>query len=293
MKHKLPKVLWLSLFFFKKSYIFVFVAVVFRAGGIACQATSISLLVGWLANNVPEVLLITFGIQSDNLVIPLFAAGVFFLSSVSAILSKIITLRGVHNFEKYIFLEKNLSKITIAEFGGLTKVLLAVVDSIMPLVFLVIVCFLWILKFPILLPVMIAFILSVIFLGRSAISFVVKSHRSNVDRLKSERSLAKEVVYSKAASDRALYKMIILPQYLSIFIYFVIAALLVTSIVMMKQFPVTEQDLLSRFLPIGTLIAALQLKSIISLITKVGIFSDLIGRIKGELIDDYSSSGAK
>lgn len=291
MNTNIRRVLWLLASFGKTSFRFLLGATVLEIPGIIIQAASMTLLVSWLVGSVPEVITQYINTESESLAIPTLSIVAFFGAAIFPFLSRGLGLLGVFKYEKWIYTEVKVDTITVNEFRGIIRVLVSFVDAIVPLLMMVAVCCLWVSVFPWLILVFAGLALVVFFLFFVAIKIMNKLYATNAENLRSEKKAVAMETVSQPVLKRPFFRMLMMPQYVVMSIYFLVGIVLVASIGPIHKFYLEDSSLLNKMLPIISIVVAMKLTSLVTLLVRLSIFQTLIERLKEAVTFQSSNNG--
>ena len=271
----LSKIAGLILLYFRFNFVRLLSSVFLRAISLASQAASIAILISFVLSGKNESLF-KFLYLSTSYQMILFCILLLLFSVLFQLYSKRWINLSAFRFEKRLYDRGMLHDVTTIEFRPVIRILIGLVDSMIPIFFFFIVCVLWVYKYFVLLFVLIVvFAISMVLLFWS-IKVISKSHGDNVSNLRAEAKTPQDVLYSSASSSRPLFKMFMLPQYVSASIHFIIAVVLVVTLSTANLDNSSSQSLISQFLPVLTLLSLIQLSNVASFLVKVGIFFETI-----------------
>ena len=269
----------MSCIFIRETYVFIVFASFLRIASLIMQAMSVGLLLSWLLDSLPEIINEYISNSVPHYLIPIVSVLIFFCSSILTVLSKKITLHAIFLFEKYVFLVKSVEDISLHEYGGIARVLLSLVDALVPLLLILLVGSLWVYQYPSSTSYIVLFLLLTGAGIAAIIDYISTKHEGSVEKSRAERRLPKNEILKIQDDRRYFYRIIILPQYTSVLMYFVVSLIIAASLVFIKEYYSEEKGLLSSFLPLLTIVSILQLSSMVTLLMRVGMFRELIGKL--------------
>ena len=271
----LSKIAGLIFLYFKFNFVRLFFSVLLRAFSLVFQAASIAILISLILTGMNENLLELLYFTTTLQMI-LFCILLLLFSILFQLYSKRWVNLSAFRFEKRLYDSGMLNDVTTIEFRPVIRILIGLVDSLIPIFFFFVVCILWVYNYFVLLFVLVVvFAISIILLFWS-IRVISKSHGDNVNNLRAEAKTPQEVLYSTSSSSRPLFKMFMLPQYVSASIHFIVAVVLVVTLSTANLDNSSSQSLISQFLPVLTLLSLIQLSNVASFLVKVGIFFETI-----------------
>jgi len=240
---------------------FIFISLFFRATSSVLQMGAMWLVIYWVNGNLPIVLVEIINLDQESLIFPVVGSLFLILSAVLSLLSKLFGITAVKKFEKKI--SNDDIKINSSDYRNVAKLLLSVIDVIVPAVLLTTVVILWSLEYAwlIILAVLLGFLgIWILKKGVSYVSpfYVIKPHNNKSG-------------YLHSAERIRFYKILMVPQYISMAVFLAISIILVAVAIASKSYV----DISSGFhslLVIMTIVSLLQLRSFVGLMVKMGAY---------------------
>jgi hypothetical protein len=244
-------------------------AVGFKGLFLLFQISSIWIMISWVSGNMlPAVKGI---IQLNDSSYVYLAVGWLLLiaASASSLLSRWLALRGVGKLEQYVGDRAGGSVILVSDYRNLTKVMLGVIDAIVPFVFITCVLVAWIIVQPGLIFPIVMLVILVGFLFRKGIVFSAEKFENKGEKVKPEE-------YLGSTQHKSFKQILMVSQYISLVVYALIATGIVGVLVIIDSLGSLHTIGL---LPVATAIALLQFKSFISLLVRLGAYVDSVLKV--------------
>jgi|GEM_PF-5014847 len=245
-----------------KAPFYVISAVGFKGLFLLFQISSIWIMVSWVNGTMLPVL--KGVIQLDDSSYVYLAVGWLLLisSSVSSLFSRWLALRAVRILEQHIGDRVESGALLVADYRNITKVMIGVIDAVVPFVFITGVLVAWLLLQPGLFFPIIVLVVFVAFLFRKGVSFSAAKFKNKGTRVKPED-------YLGSGQHKHFYQILMVSQYISLTMYSLIATGIVGVLVIIESLGRLHTIGL---LPVATAIALLQFKSFIGLLVRLGAY---------------------
>lgn len=263
--------------FISSAPVFVTTSMGFRFLFIAMQVLSVWFIFGWVGGDVNEHVLSVVGLPAASYVYLCIGAAGFIVSTVSSFLSKICALKATLKFESFVversfFLEVPVTK---GDLKSIVKLLISVLDVIVPLGVIFTVSVLWVLITPYALVLFVFVLLSGVWILKKSVGFSAKRYKCVVMRGKLDRYLGSE-------EHLGFYKILLLPNYITLVLMSVMAVSIVLSIIAAKVYSDLHGASVGH-MAILTGVALLQIKSFNGIILRAGAYNKSIAVIYGVL----------
>ena len=243
----------------------VFLSALFKSMFITAQAASLWLLIGWARGALPDFVVRLHIIEDESALYPFFCSLVFIASAFFSLFSKFLCIRSVQNLEADLFFRINTDFPSSSEWRNVAKLMISIVDSVIPLLLMIIVLSAWVVIFPVLfLPILFALL---ILLAIPAAGVKLTKKAFNMPRKRVNKDS-----YLGSPEYARFYRLLINPQIITVGVYGVVAIVVSLVAYLMKTYPVEIDGI--EALPLITIIAFLQMKSMIGLIVRWGVYSD-------------------
>ena len=252
-----------------KAPLYVITAVGFKGLFLLFQVSSIWIMVSWVNGTMLPVLKDIIQFNDSSYVY--LAIGWFLLisASISSLLSRWLALRGVGKLEQYVGGRVEGSAILVADYRNLTKVMLGVIDAIVPFVFITGVLIAWLIIQPGLVFPIITLVILVGFLFRKGVGFSAARFKNRGERVKPEE-------YLGSSQHKNFYQILMVSQYISLTVYALIATGIVGVLVIIESLGSLHTIGL---LPVATAIALLQFKSFVGLLVRLGAYIGSVSKV--------------
>jgi len=250
----------------------------FRFLFIAMQVLSIWFIFGWVGGSVNGHVLGIIGLPASSYVYPCIGAAGFIASTVFSLLSKICALKATLKFEQVVVLKSIALEaiVTKGDLKNIVKLLISVLDIVVPLGLIFAVSVLWVIITPYTLILLVFFLFSGVWFLKKGVGFSAKRYKPVTVRNKLDSYLGSE-------EHLGFYKILLLPNYIMLVLIAVIAVSIVLSIIATKIY----FDLYGAsvgHMAILTGVALLQIKSFNSIILRAGAYNKSITVINGVLV---------
>lgn len=238
------------------------------------QISAIWLMLSWISGTImPEILDIVQHNVTSYLY-PIFAGCILILGSFAAFFSKLFALNSIKKLEKHISQLTQGKDILVSDYRNVTKLMLVLIDSLVPFIFIISVLFVWTLKVNELVPLFFICTISLAFLFRTGIRYargIFKAAVKKIDKYE----------YFGSDEHKKFHQILMAPSYISLVIFILISIVMIVAAIWLSS----SSNLISfGFLPIATAIAILQFKSFVGLIVRIGVYSENANRVSRFLI---------
>lgn len=225
------------------------------------QVMSLWLIISWFGGEVLQPVKEVFGFESESNVYPVIAAICLVMASLMYLLAKLLTVNSIDKSIKKIEGRIPTGIVSPSSYKSLSKLMLALVDSLVPLVFILAVCIYWVALLPFLAPFIFLVLILIYFNFKKLIEYASKAvHRKVI--------IKKGTMYVGGEDHAALRKVMLLPAYINVSIYLIIGCLINITAVFSGEYTL-ENDTLNILLII-TAVAIFRLKSFVGLVIKIG-----------------------
>lgn len=264
--------------FVKAAPILVTASMGFRFLFIAMQVASIWFIFGWVGGHVNTHVVSYVGVPSESYIYPCIGAIGFVCSTVFSLFSKVCALKATFKFE-CIVIEKciaNKSVMTKGDLKNIVKLMISVLDIVIPIGLIVVVSILWAFITPYSLMIFILIVFSVLWLLKRGVIFSAKrykpiSKRNNLDS------------YIGSEEHIGFYKILLLPNYIALALMAIVAVSIVLSLIATKLYFASHGSHVG-YMAILTGVAFLQLKSFSSIILRTGAYNKSLAAVHDILV---------
>lgn len=228
------------------------------------QAIALGIIFHWSTGHVNYYLLSMIGQDKGSYIYPGVGAFLFVTASLISLLSKIVALKAIEKLEVLI-VKKSLSskvKVSIGDLKNIVKLLIHVVDVIMPTVLFVGVTIFWMF----IAPSMVLFFVFVLIWALLLMKKGVRFSSSRYGR-KSARLGVNE--YLSSDDHKSYYNILLMSNYLTAVVFPIISVLMVVSLVAASHYSESLGSYANK-VTIVTALALFQTKGFIGLTLKIG-----------------------
>lgn len=247
---------------FRSSFGLILVGLFFRVAYSLLQVAAIWIVIHWVNGSLPGVLIEAISLGQGSMMFPIACSFFLILSAGASLLSKALAIGAVKNFEKKVC--NDAVKISFGDYRNVAKLLLSVVDAIIPVLLVIVVVILWSLEYSWLLAVAFLFFLAGVWLLKKGVSYASPFYAIKPNKDKGSYLYSSERI--------RFYKILMVPQYISMVASIGISLALVASAIASKLYV----DLSSGFhslLIIATIVSCLQVRSFVGLMVKMGAYN--------------------
>ncbi len=255
---------------FRLAHTGVIGAIIFKGVFILLQVIAVWMMISWISGSMLPAVKDIVQLDDSSYVYLAIAWLVMVSSSVSAFFSRWLALRSIRRLEIHIFELTQGSGLVVSDYRNLSKVMLAITDAFVPIIFICGVSLVWLVKIPeLMLPFMVLVILLALFF-RKVVRFSAFTFKNKGRRVKPEE-------YIGSNEHQNFYQILMVSQYISLAIYTLIATGIVATLVLIHSF---SNNLLNLgLLPVATALALLQFKSFVSLLVRLGAYASNASRV--------------
>lgn len=264
--------------FVKSAPILILSSMGFRFLFIVLQVASIWFIFGWVGGHVNQHILNLVELSVDSYIYPCIGALGFIGSTIFSLFSKICALKATFRFERSI-VEQNVNLnvvMTTGDLKNIVKLMISILDVMVPLGLIVAVSAIWVF----ITPYMLILILFMLFLGvwslKKGVGFSAKRYRPISTRNKLDSYVGSEEHLS-------FYKILILPNYITLVLMTIIAVAIVASLVATKLYFASHGGQVG-YMAILTGVAFLQMRSFSSIILRAGAYNKSLLAVYNVLI---------
>jgi len=249
----------------------VALSLITKATFIGFQVLALWLTISWLSGTVLPSVKELLEFDDASIVYPVISGVLLFLASLASFVSRLIALQSINKLEDYIFGAINREDVLVSDYRNITKLLLALMDALIPLTLIIVVLIAWLVKLPELMPLLTLLVVLISLLLRVGARFSRTRFKYPVKR-------AKNIEYIGSDEHQKFYRILMLPQYLSLATYGLISVAMV-GIVISTQYMSVGGNVGLGLLPIATALALLQFKSFVGLLVRLGVYSGSAYRV--------------
>lgn len=244
----------------------IFFVLGLKASFILFQVSSIWVLVSWIGGSVVQVIQDFVGSPSSSYVYPAMSAFFLVFAAISAALSRYVGLKCVSKVELCVNSVAKEGDVTVADYKNLTKLLLSMMDALIPSLFILVVVIIWGFIYPMIIPLICVLLVFLLQFFRRGVGVSAK-------KLKPLLSKVKAVDYVHSEQRLRFYSILMLPQYVIIAIYTLIAFFVLFLSVAVRSYldGGSIHDL--GLLLIVSALALMQLKSFVTVLVRSGAYN--------------------
>ncbi|WP_085920298.1 hypothetical protein [Halomonas sp. CSM-2] len=259
--------------FVKTAPLLVFASIGFRLLFILLQVASIWFVFGWIGGSVNPFIMKLVGMPVGSYVYPCIGALGFIGSTFFLLIGKICSLKATFKFENYI-VKNNInmkSSVTKGDLKNLVKLMISVIDVMVPISLIVAVSALWVFITPYMLILIFLMLCLGIWLIRKGVGFSAKRYKTTPTR---------KNIDSYVGSDEHIgfYKMLLLPNYIMLASMSIIAVAIVSSLIATKIYFSSYGEQIG-YMAILTGVAFLQMRSFSTIIVRAGAYNKSLSLI--------------
>ncbi|MDI3323039.1 hypothetical protein QKW35_01505 [Pontibacterium granulatum] len=248
----------------------VLAAVLCKAAFIILQVSAIWIMIIWVRGSMLPLAQQIVGAEPGSLLYPILSGGLLIGAACSSCLARSLGLGGVKKVEQLVMAETSGKQLHVGDYRNLAKLLLAVIDSFVPLAFIMLVILVWIYTVPALMLPLAGVLLIILFFFRQGARFSARYFKLSSERLDPESYVGSE-------EQQRFYRTLMLPQYITVGSYIFIAAALVAVVVSIKTLSAGDVEL--GLLPIASALAVVQFRSFVGLLVRFGAYSRNVSKI--------------
>lgn len=259
--------------FVRSAPILVITSMGFRFLFIAMQVLSIWFIFGWVGGNVNEYALDFIGLPAVSYAYPCIGAAGFIASTVFSLLSKICALKATLKFEQVVVQRSVALEVilTKGDLKNIVKLMISVLDIVVPLGIIIAVSVLWVAITPYTLILLVFIFFAGVWFLRKGVGFSAKRYKAVATRNKLDSYLGSE-------EHLGFYKVLLLPNYITLVLITVIAISIVLSIIATKIY-FDQHGAKVGHMAILTGAALLQVKSFNGIILRAGAYNKSLAAI--------------
>ncbi|TBU81919.1 hypothetical protein DNK06_05205 [Pseudomonas daroniae] len=264
--------------FVKAAPILVTASMGFRFLFIAMQVASIWFIFGWVGGHVNSYIVSFVGVSVESYIYPCIGAIGFICSTVFSLFSKMCALKATFKFEGVV-VEKSIadkSPMTKGDLKNIVKLMISVLDVVVPLGLIIAVSILWAFITPYSLMIFVFIACSGIWLLRKGVIFSAKRYKPVSTRNKLDSYVGSE-------EHLGFYKVLLLPNYIALVIISIISVSIVLSLIATKLYFSSHGSHVG-YMAILTGVAFLQIKSFASIILRAGAYNKSLAAVHGVLV---------
>jgi len=264
--------------FVKAAPMLVTASMGFRFLFIAMQVASIWFIFGWVGGHVNSYVLSIVGMPVESYIYPCIGAVGFMCSTVFSLLSKMCALKATFKFERVVVEKSTVDKkpMTKGDLKNIVKLMISVLDVVVPLGLIIAVSMLWAFITPYSLIVFLFIVCSGIWLLRKGVIFSAKRYKPVSTRNKLDNYVGSE-------EHLGFYKVLLLPNYIALAIISIISISIVLSLIATKLYFSSHGSQVG-YMAILTGVAFLQIKSFASIILRAGAYNKSLAAVYSVLL---------
>ena len=233
------------------------------------QVSAIWILISWISGTMMPEIIDVVQLNVTSYLYPIFAGCLLTLASIFAFFSKWFALKSIKKLERHVVNLASGKEVSVSDFRNISKLMLAVIDSLVPFIFILCVLIAWSTKVYELLPLFFIVLLSLAFLFRVGIRYARRIFKTTIEK-------ADKYEYFDSEEHKKFHKILMIPHYIALVIFILISIAMVIASIWVSS----SDNLISfGFLPIATAIAILQFKSFVGLIVRIGVYSENADRV--------------
>lgn len=245
----------------------------FRFLFIAMQVVSIWFIFGWVGGHVNPHVLELVGLPAESYVYPCFGALGFICSTLFSLFSKVCALKATLKFERFI-VEKNTTlqiALNKGDLKNIVKLMISVLDVVVPLGLITAVSVLWALITPYTLILVLFILLFGVWFLKKSVGFSAKRYKlvSVRNRLDS---------YMGSEEHLGFYKILLLPNYIALVLVAIIGVSIVLSLIATRLYFASHGSQVG-YMAILTGVAFLQIRSFASIILRAAAYNKSLAAV--------------
>lgn len=248
---------------FRQAFFRVLGALAFKLYFILFQVASVWVIISWLNGSVIDVVQQLVGQDVTSFIYPLLASASLILAALCGFAARALGISSIKKVEVYVSKEVVAGNLLASDYRNMCKLLLALIEALVPALFIISVAFSWVFFYPILLVPIISLVALVLFVFVKGVRLSEGNFSTNGKRTKPED-------YIGSDEYKRFYRVLMVPQYFSIIIYILMSVGILGVAYSIRNFSFDEFDL--SILPIVSALALLQLKSFIGLLVRFGAY---------------------
>lgn len=264
--------------FVRSAPILVITSMGFRFLFIAMQVLSIWFIFGWVGGKVNGHVLDIIGLPAVSYVYLCIGAAGFISATLFSLLSKISILKATFKFERVV-VEQSLVNgviVTKGDLKSIVKLIISIMDVAVPLGMILLVSALWLFITPYSLLLFVFFILVGTWFLKKGVGFSAKRYRVVSARNKINS-------YFGSEEHLAFYRILLLPNYITLISVVIVAVSIVVSIVAAKLYFASHGGQVG-YMAILTGVAFLQVRSFGNVVLRAGAYNKSLAAIYDVLI---------
>ncbi|MCQ4268865.1 hypothetical protein NAV28_16710 [Pseudomonas stutzeri] len=259
--------------FVKSAPMLVLASMGFRFLFIAMQVVSIWFIFGWVGGHVNPHVLELVGLPAESYVYPCFGALGFICSTLFSLFSKVCALKATLKFERFI-VEKNTTlqiALNKGDLKNIVKLMISVLDVVVPLGLITAVSVLWALITPYTLILVLFILLFGVWFLKKSVGFSAKRYKlvSVRNRLDS---------YMGSEEHLGFYKILLLPNYIALVLVAIIGVSIVLSLIATRLYFASHGSQVG-YMAILTGVAFLQIRSFASIILRAAAYNKSLAAV--------------
>lgn len=264
--------------FVRSAPILVLASMGFRFLFIAMQVVSIWFIFGWVGGHVNQHVVDLVGVPAESYVYPCIGSLGFICSTVFSFFSKICALKATFKFERLV-VEKNVALkvvMTKGDLKNIVKLMISVLDVVVPLGLIIAVSVLWAFITPYTLILVFFILFSGVWFLKKGVGFSAKHYKPVSTRNKLDSYVGSE-------EHLGFYKILLLPHYITMVLIAIIAVSIVLSLIATKMYFASHGSQVGH-MAILTGVAFLQIKSFASIILRAGAYNKSLAAVHSVVI---------
>ena len=231
---------------------------------LVCQVSAVWIMISWVAGSVLPAAESVLGASTESWLYPVLAGTLLIFAAVCSCAGRAVSLTGIKKVEYFILNNTKSDQLLVGDFRNLTKLLLAVTDSLVPMCFILAVILAWVIVIPTL-------ALPLAGLGLGILIFFRRSTKFSASQFKPGTRTASLKEYVGSDEHEKFYKILMLPQYIAVVSYTFMAVALVIVVISIRSLASSNIEL--GLLPIASAVAILQFRAFIGLLVKFGAYT--------------------
>lgn len=261
------------MYFFRTAPLLFLASLGCRLFFILLQMASLWIIFSWVSGSVNAYFLEIVGQSADSYIYPGIGAAGLIGSTCFSLLSKMLALESTCKFEAKV-VERNSSlnlPLTKGDLKNIVKLMISVLDIIIPLMLIVVVACLW----TAITPYTLLIFSLVLFIGVWTSKKGVKFSANSFKNITATGQLNE---YIGGHEHRRFYKILLLPHYVSLVIISMVAISVALSLVATKIY-FNSHGMSIGHMAIITGVAFLQMKSFAGIIVRAGAYNKSLSAI--------------
>jgi hypothetical protein len=244
-------------------------SVILKGVFILLQISAIWIMISWISGVMLPGVKGIVQLEVSSYIYPIISGCLLVLASLTAFCSKWLALKSIKRLEQHVAELTRGKDLLVSDYRNLSKLLLALIDSLVPFVFIFSVLFAWAVVVHELIPLFFISLVAVALLFRIGIRYSRGVFKTTVKKVNIDD-------YFGSDEHKKFHQILMVPHYISLTIFILISIAMVIVAISLRS----SDNLISfGFLPVATALAILQFKSFVGLLVRIGVYSENAIRI--------------